>query len=194
MVCGYTMLTANGLMLAILLMPASITDYAITMFEDTRDERYMLHRRLRLDNVRIWDTNANNWRLPLGSEVINTPKVSVLHFWAHYCQPCLREFPLFAAMSKTMSSNSVQFVFISETQGDKEMRDFVTKNKALMPDAPWWQDIDGKIMQTLHYKKLPVTLIVDSKYIVRDAYVGTIESRRNQLVESIENLERATTD
>ena len=178
---------SSALLALAILLALPISSHA----EDTsswRSEYRMLNRRLSFSNLMIWD--QKEWRTELSrEEAVPTATVLVVHFWADYCKPCIEEFPWFQRMMKRLESSDVRFVMITETNAPSEMMAFLEKHRARMPqNVNHYRDSGESLLRSIDCRQLPITLLVDGQNIVRQAFVGSIMDRRNELVEGIERL------
>jgi len=151
-------------------------------------ESSLLHRRLDLGGVRIFDADRGKWG-PLKHE---RGKLSVIHLWAVECAPCVAEMPLLKNIAKGWHSEAdVRFYMVSETLDEKVVKDFWFKtNKGRVPDTALTQSVDDRIREALGTNKQPVTLILDSDFVVRQAFVGALNNRAAELAAGLSRLLR----
>ena len=149
-------------------------------------ESSLLHRRLDLGGIRVFDADKDKWG-PLKHE---RGKLLVVHLWAVACAPCVAEMPLLKNIAKGWRSEAdVRFYMVSETLDDKIVKDFWFKtNKDRVPDTALTQSVDDRIREALGTNKQPVTLILDSDLVVRQAFVGAINNRAAELAEGLSRL------
>jgi thiol-disulfide isomerase/thioredoxin len=88
-------------------------------------------------------------------------KLTIVHFWATWCVPCIEELPMLDAFEKKYKDQGIKVVSISE-DGAKKMKavqDFFTKHKAetLTP----YVDIDTKAFRETQTRGLPTTYFID---------------------------------
>lgn len=155
-----------------------------------RDENLLLHQRVTLSHLRVFDRAQGEWRVP---DVKEQPQgqLLVVHLWADYCQPCLEEFPWLRSMSARLGGGDARFVFIAESPtASREMQSFLQKHDDRMPSGLLYQDTNGALFQGLPVRRLPITLLVDSEGGVRQAFLGSIQERRGELVDAILRLQR----
>ena len=87
---------------------------------------------------------------------------------------------------------SVQIVFISETLDEKVLREFWFQSaRDRVPDLPLIQSADDRIRDVLGTGKQPVTLLLDRDLVVRQAFIGSLTERTQELTESMSRLLRA---
>jgi peroxiredoxin len=83
-------------------------------------------------------------------------KPTVLNFWASWCTPCRKEFPLFRA---TLADKSDQFHMVGVATGDLrgDAKSFAEEQKA---DWPIGFDADGSVARGYGVDPLPQTFFI----------------------------------
>lgn len=165
-----------------------------------RSEAFLLHRQINptlLNEFKLWDTRLANWRLPQPSEVPGKrAQIVLLHLWADWCAPCREEFPVVRTLTESLHKSygeRVQLVLLSETSGPPEMRVFLDKYRSILPQGPIYVDTGEALARVLRAElpttlPYPVTLLLDSQRVVRHAVVGSIASRRAELLAAITHI------
>ncbi len=148
-----------------------------------------------LKKLLLWDDAESNFR-PLRSDEsapLQAP-VLVVHLWADYCQPCLREFPIlrdFAEQLEAEHAGKVRFVYLSLTTTPSDMRAFLLKHRGILPKAPQYSDatLEEALQRYLASSlALPATFVLDERRQIRSAVLGSIAHRRAQLGRAIARL------
>jgi thiol-disulfide isomerase/thioredoxin len=151
-----------------------------------------------LNKLLIWDDATTTWRTPRLQETIPQTPVLVLHVWADYCKPCLREFPIlrdFAAQVETDYPGKVQFLYVTLTESQSDLRAFLLKHHDTLPKAAQYtdptlqEDLEHVLVGSL---SLPATFVLDSHRQARVAVLGSLAHRRVQLGRVITQLLTAT--
>jgi thiol-disulfide isomerase/thioredoxin len=118
-------------------------------------------------------------------KIINSgeDKLFVINFWATWCGPCVKEFPLFVKVSEDYSKQKVKFIMVSldfPSQADKQLIPFLKKNRsslhvALMTDMDYnsWIDKVDRSWQG----DLPATLIFNNPRNRRVFHNGELDER-----------------
>lgn len=188
------------------------------------DEAALNHQRLVVPKLSVWDGGKSDWRSPLPGEIqsIAQAKLRILHFWAPWCPPCEKEFPLLRDISRNMmlsyakTPGMISFTYISvETDDSGAMVRFLAKNKDSMPIGLQFGDYDKELRRALvqfipqavrsgppsdkskqfaRQLPLPVTLVLDEENIVRMAFVGSLEGRQAEFVNGVESLRKLVRD
>lgn len=155
-----------------------------------RLEASLLHRRLDLGSVRMWDCKGQRWHPFRQSK----ERVLILQLWAVECVPCIQEMPLLRNMvSAWQRETAVRFVFISETLEEDKLTKFWCKDKrGTVPDLNTYQSTDGRLRDTLETGKQPLTLLLDHDFVVREAFVGALLPRAGEVAAAVTRLVAAT--
>jgi len=170
-----------------------------------RDEARLLNQSISHsdigNNLRVWDLANNTWRAIQQSELSNLrSKILVINLWAHYCKPCIAEFPVLHDIAKQIEGDTngvVRFVFISETSGAADMQHFCSANAKKLPSEILYLDYNENIAEGLRQAlpsaslSLPTTLILDERRVVRYALIGALIHRRSELAAAITDILRA---
>ena len=159
--------------------------------------------------VLLWQSTTEakgGWRDPQ----ISTPlsphaSLTLLHFWAHWCEPCKKDFPAYAALAaslpkllvKTYSTRargiSIPFLYLAEDTPSEAMEAFLAGNAGLIRGGVNYQDAGGQIQRDIERLlgcriSLPLTLLVDRDLRVQAAFVGGIDARRDALLDALIRL------
>jgi thiol-disulfide isomerase/thioredoxin len=102
-------------------------------------------------------------------------KIVILNFWASWCAPCVKEFPLLLDVVNTHSDSVVLMALSSDTDA-AAMTNFLTRQnfKNLKGDNVFIAlDAGGKVTQGLFQTyRLPETIIIDRNGFMRDKLIG----------------------
>jgi thiol-disulfide isomerase/thioredoxin len=104
-------------------------------------------------------------------------KVVVMDFWATWCEPCKKQFPVMEKIYKNYKGNEkVAFLVVnSNMRGDSfdKALKFINQNSY---DLPFVNDIKSTTSTNFHVFALPTTIIIDKKGIIRLTHTGYEES------------------
>jgi thiol-disulfide isomerase/thioredoxin len=179
----------------------------------SKDESYLLNQTIALPKLSFWDSVRKEWRTPEGK--LDQPpagKVRILHIWADHCGPCKEEFPILKDMNQQLRKDyhgDVQFTYVAvDTHDSEAMKKFWLANSAQMPVGPLFGDHNDDLTRTVEgllpqkpqrgtgetamtrLLPLPMTLVLDQEGVVRQALVGSIVSRRAELVNGVAQVYR----
>jgi len=105
-------------------------------------------------------------------------KSVVLNFWASWCAPCVKEFPLFMDMALA-HKDDVVFLALSSDHDMAAMNRFLDKMRGAHPEAMASENVmialdeDGAITRGLFQTfRLPETIIIDGEGVMREKLIG----------------------
>lgn len=176
-------------LLSLLLGPASV---AWGQQDDLRRQRTvesrLLHRHLDLASGKLerLDRAGGGW-LPY---LTPPARLLVVHLWGIFCEPCKREFPLFAKIVRGWRAQpDVKFLFIADPP------DYTTKEQVErfwrppnLPDVDPLRSSNNRIHDALDTDLVPLTLLLDGRGAIRQVFAGPLEERNVDLATSIERL------
>jgi thiol-disulfide isomerase/thioredoxin len=95
-------------------------------------------------------------------------RVTLVNFWASWCDPCREEFPHMADLTRSIDSSDFAVVAISDDVDDRAMRAFVTEF-----DPPFVVLAGGGRMKGIyHYRGLPYSVLLDRQGRVVERIFG----------------------
>lgn len=114
-------------------------------------------------------------------------RLYVVHLWGTWCEPCKAEFPHLRRMFPDGRYHEAQLLLVALQSPDEDLQKFLSANRANMPQAPHYVDDAASIVKPLKLSKLPLTLLVDAQWVVRQAFSGPITDRRPELLASMDH-------
>ena len=87
-------------------------------------------------------------------------KLTVIDFWATWCQPCIRSLPKLLELSKEYSGEGVNFIGIS-IDGPRNHSKVKPFTSSLGISYPILMDSNGELMGDLNITSVPTLLVVD---------------------------------
>lgn len=175
-------------------------------------ERDLLGKRLStksFSGVLLWQptpAGKGRWRDPeISTPLSQHATLTLLHFWAHWCEPCKKDFPAYAALAaslpkqlvKAYSSRargiSIPFLYFAEDTPSDAMETFLAGNANLIRGGVNYQDAGGQIQRDMERQlgcriSLPLTLLVGKDLRVQAAFAGSVEARRDELLDALIHL------
>lgn len=179
------MRTASLLLCALLLTATARATPSEQALSQREQESALLHRRLDLSDLKRWDRRTGRWT-PLD---LSGPRLLVVNLWSVACAPCLAEFPVLRRMAQQWhTSPHVRFAFISESEDPDKAAAYWRKAGAQVPDEDPLQVTNQRLRAALDCDTQPLTLILDDKHVVRQAFIGSILERRIEMAAAMERL------
>lgn len=152
-----------------------------------RAEEALLHRKLDLRGLR---------RLLGGQfvpEAAPRARLMLVHIWAVECRPCIEEMPVLRRIFESLATTSnVTPLLISETADIPKLLEFLQQNRATLPSVPQYQSTGEQLRASLQNYSQPTTLLVDERGIIREAFLGSLRTRRSELADALYRLIKAT--
>jgi thiol-disulfide isomerase/thioredoxin len=168
-------------LLCLLSLLVAVPAQAQSEAELRRIEASLLNLAVDLGGVQKWDGTPTGWH-PVAKP---DGPLLILHLWAVDCPPCIAEFPMLRSLVEAWKTQpEVSFLFVSETLSRDQLTAFWRQNKS-QPTPTLYQSTDPRIRQVLETQKQPLTLLLDRQLIVRQAFVGALGARTNELTSAI---------
>jgi thiol-disulfide isomerase/thioredoxin len=207
LIVGSLLATAKVLLAAPADQPAS---------DGRRAEYALLNHRVDLGGLVSQPAPGAAWQR---LKVTKAP-ILVLNLWSRSCKPCLEELPIFRRLTEQFPD--VPFVFAADPPEDTSREDIsrfwarpiidlaasrcvppTGEKPALggplacrlfLPATAPARSEDGRLSRSLDSPGLrPITLLLDDNRVVRQAFVGALNGRDEDLARSIERLRSVQT-
>ncbi len=107
----------------------------------------------------------------------------VVNFWASWCNPCRREFPLLAEALAEHEDDNLAIVGVTFRDIESDSRDFVDEMDATWPQGV---DDDGAVARAFGVRTIPMTFFVDADGTIRGRLFGF--SSEDALDEPLERI------
>ncbi len=95
-------------------------------------------------------------------------KVTLVNFWASWCDPCREEFPHMAELHRHFGRDEFDIAAISDDVSDSKMREFVREFRPPFPILVG----RGRMKATYHYRGLPYSVLLDRQGRVIERIFG----------------------
>lgn len=112
-------------------------------------------------------------------------KVLLVDFWASWCAPCAKSFPVLDALQKTFKERGVVFVGVSVDAKADEMQEFL---KASPVSFAIVRDAAHQLVERLEIEAMPTSFIVGRDGKVRFIHKGFHDDTKKKYAEEIESL------
>ena len=126
---------------------------------------------------------SSDWKAALDAA---RGRVVVLNFWASWCEPCVREMPMLARLSREYGPRGVEVIAasIDEPEDEKAAREFARKRS--LPFTLGYGATTTDMLERKLGNAVPATLILDRDGTPRFRLVG--EMKEGDLRARIESL------
>lgn len=113
--------------------------------------------------------------------------LTVIDFWATWCQPCLRSLPKLVEMSRELEPEGVQFIGISvdSPRNFSKIKPFA---RSVGINYPVLLDPGAELMGDLNVMSVPTLLIVDGNLNILYTHEGFSAGDEKRIMEEIKEL------
>ncbi len=96
-------------------------------------------------------------------------RATVVHFWATWCPPCIREMPELEVLYRKLKVQGMTLLAVNFKEAASAVRAFAEDVGASFPVV---LDADGKIARQFQGVLLPATFVLDAQGVVRHKIIG----------------------
>lgn len=150
-------------------------------------ERQLRHHRLVVDDLAA--VHARGSVHSAASALGANGQPMLIHVWSVHCPPCVREMPRLSQLFARLSELSpIRIVLLAEDTLDA-LDKYLKTPQAALPDSELYAvGRASQLRAKLQHAPLPLTLMVDEHMVIREAWVGELASRQNELLSTVERL------
>ena len=112
--------------------------------------------------------------------------VRLVDFWATWCEPCRDELPALDALSRELSARGLAVYGVSFDEDGALIAPFLREVRVGFPIL--WDRGGDQLAPRFQVMRLPTTLVVDRKGVVRFVHEGWTEERGREQRREIEAL------
>jgi peroxiredoxin len=102
---------------------------------------------------------------------ISGQSLTVIDFWATWCQPCIRSIPKLVALNEAYEDSGVKFIGIS-VDSPRNLSKVKPFARSMGIRYPVLLDANGELMGELNVSAVPTLLIIDSDYRILYMHEG----------------------
>ncbi|WP_242394910.1 TlpA family protein disulfide reductase [Anaeromyxobacter oryzisoli] len=97
-------------------------------------------------------------------------RVRVVDFWATWCEPCQEQLPRLDALARRYGDAGLAVAAVSFDEDRALLEAFVAEHPVSFPVL--WDRGGARLSEPLDVQRLPTTLVLDRRGIVRHVHVG----------------------
>jgi len=99
-------------------------------------------------------------------------KVVYLDFWASWCKPCRKSFPVMRKLQRKYKKQGLRVITINLDKDKKELKRFLREFRINFPVA---LDPRGKVARRYGVKAMPSSYLIDRKGRIRHVHLGFLQ-------------------
>ena len=111
-------------------------------------------------------------------------KVVYVDFWASWCGPCKRSFPMLETLRSKYNDRGFEVIAINMDENIDDANNFLGKFPASFPIGT---DPAGKVAEQYGLKGLPTAYIIDRQGVINHIVVGFDDKSEYETIEAVTN-------
>lgn len=116
---------------------------------------------------------------------IEKGKVTIVDFWATWCEPCKKSFPKYQELYVKYKASGLEILAVSVDDEKKEIPDFIKTYGAKFPVG--WDD-GKKIAECYKPPNMPSAYVIDKQGVVKFVHNGYHDGEEKELEKEIKGL------
>ncbi len=113
-------------------------------------------------------------------------RVRVVDFWATWCEPCRASLPALDALARELGPRGLSVYAVSFDEDPAQIPPFLAEVPVTVPLL--WDRGGDKLAARFQIQRLPTTLIVDRRGVIRFVHEGWTEAQGRQERRELEQL------
>ncbi len=113
-------------------------------------------------------------------------KVRIVDFWATWCDPCRDQLPFLARLASAYGPDGLSVYGVSFDEDGAELRRFLDRTP--VPFAILWDKGGAGLADALAVTRLPTTLVLDRRGVVREVHLGYDRDEEKKLEATVRAL------
>ena len=118
---------------------------------------------------------------PLGLDKLRG-QVVMVNFWASWCEPCRKEFPLLDQIYKKYKGVGFTLVGVNVEPDAKDAENFIAKTPVSFPIV---FDKDSAVSRLYHVSGMPTTVLIDRKGVLRWVHRSYVPGDENEYLNQV---------
>jgi thiol-disulfide isomerase/thioredoxin len=118
---------------------------------------------------------------PLGLDQLRG-QVVMVNFWASWCEPCRKEFPLLDQIYKKYKPAGFTLIGVNVEPEAKDAEGFIAKTPVSFPIV---FDKDSSVSKLYHVSGMPTTVLVDRKGMLRWVHRSYVPGDENEYLNQV---------
>jgi thiol-disulfide isomerase/thioredoxin len=118
---------------------------------------------------------------PLGLDKLRG-QVVMVNFWASWCEPCRKEFPLLDQIYKKYKPVGFTLVGVNVEPESKDAESFIAKTPVSFPIL---FDKDSAVSKLYHVSGMPTTVLIDRKGVLRYVHRSYVPGDENEYLDKV---------
>ncbi|HUO78759.1 MAG TPA: TlpA disulfide reductase family protein [Steroidobacteraceae bacterium] len=121
---------------------------------------------------------------PLGLDKLRG-QVVMVNFWASWCEPCRKEFPLLDQIYKKYKAAGFTLVGVNVEPEAKDAESFIAKTPVTFPIV---FDKDSVVSKQYHVSGMPTTVLIDRKGVLRWVHRSYVPGDENEYLNQVRSV------
>jgi len=109
-------------------------------------------------------------------------QVVMVNFWASWCEPCRKEFPLLDQIYKKYKGVGFTLVGVNVEPDAKDAESFIAKTPVTFPIL---FDKDSAVSKLYHVAGMPTTVLIDRKGVLRWVHRSYVPGDENEYLNQV---------
>jgi thiol-disulfide isomerase/thioredoxin len=118
---------------------------------------------------------------PLGLDKLRG-QIVMVNFWASWCEPCRKEFPLLDQIYKKYKAAGFTLVGVNVEPEAKDAESFIAKTPVTFPIV---FDKDSAVSKLYHVAGMPTTVLIDRKGVLRWVHRSYVPGDENEYLNQV---------
>ncbi len=120
-----------------------------------------------------------------GKATVGSGKVTIVDFWATWCEPCKKSFPKYQELYVKYKASGLEIVAVSVDDEKTGITDFAKNHGAKFPVG--WDD-GKKIADKWKPEGMPSAYIIDKRGVVKHVHKGYHDGEENEVEKELKAL------